>query len=98
MHNRNSSLHINNVPLLYALLYNKLIEKYGRMRRDIEAKSILETLHKIIYHVPTRYDYIIINEMVKLKLLIKISKNIYQIDMADYDSKVERLNSFFLWD
>jgi hypothetical protein len=93
-----ASSHTNKIPVLYLLLYQKLVERFGRKPIEFWAKDGIEVNRRMIYQVPHKYDYIILKELTKYKLIKKLSRDKYELVIDDYDNKTKELNTYFLWD
>ena len=85
-------------PVIYLYLYNKLVEKYGHRPIELDLKDIISSNKIIIFHIPTKHQYPIVQEMVHYGLLKKINNMRYELVVANYDKIVEPINTYFIWD
>lgn len=93
-----ASSHTDRKPIIYLYLYEKLIERFGRRPVEIDVKDIIATNKIIVFHIPSKHSYPIIQEMVHYGLLKKINSRKYELITKDYENIVEPIHTYFLWD
>jgi len=81
------------IPLIYIYICKKLSENFSD--RPIPYKSLIYHITRMTYHMPRKYDEVIIKELIDIGFLNKISSGrspIYTLSKKDYKSLINDLN------
>ena len=83
------------VPLIYIYIYKKLTENF-RIGQNISYKNLIHYIIKTAYHIPRKYDDIIIKELIDFNLLEKLSGGrspVYELSHEAYQSRIKELDN-----
>jgi len=60
------------IPLTHLWIYSKLKERYGC--REVKLTVVMETIRRVIYQIPKKFDYEILEELEFYGLIRKIDR------------------------
>ena len=82
------------IPLIYLYIYKKLAENF-RIGENISYKNLIHHITKMTYHIPRKYDDIIIKELIDFNLLEKSSGGrspVYELGHEAHQSRIKELD------
>lgn len=84
-------------PLVYLWIFKKFCDKWGRYNSIVYSTELIEVIRRTVYQVPKKYDYFILNEMVRYELLEPINKKKHKILGSCANKRLKKLDNYFLW-
>jgi len=85
---------LKRISIIHLYICKKLSENFSG--RPIPYKALIYNITRMTYHMPRKYDEIIIKELIDIGFLDKISSGrspIYNLNKKDYKSLIEDLNN-----
>lgn len=85
------------IPLIYLFIFKKMLEKFGKGNTLVTSKGLIEITRRTCYQIPNKYNYWILDDMVRYKLIEKINNQKYKLLGNDNFAKLQRLEDYAFW-
>lgn len=85
------------IPFLYAWLYQRMLWKFGKRDQAVPTKQLIEVMRRTIYQIPRRFNYVMIDEMNEYGLLKKVNSQKCVFLGASAHHKLHKFKDYFLW-